>query len=67
MKKVALFFVVMVAAALAASGASFAWRMVEANDWIDRCADETSGAYLVEKQARETYCARTVESVSRDL
>jgi hypothetical protein len=67
MKKVALFFVVLVAAALTVSGVRFAWRMVDANDWIDRCADETSGTYIVDKHVREEYCARTVESVSRDL
>ena len=67
MKKGALFVIVMVATALAVSGASYAWRLVEANDWIDRCSDETSGAYITDDRVREDYCARNVDAVSRDL
>jgi hypothetical protein len=30
--------------------------LLDANDHIDRCADETSGRYIFDKEARATAC-----------
>ena len=67
MKKVALFVIVMMATALAVSAVNVVWGLVEANDWINRCSDETSSTYIADDSAREEFCVRTVDSVSRDL
>ena len=65
-KKIAVFFAVFIAIVLVVLVALYAWRMLEINDWIDRCADETSGSYIADQKARETHCARTVDAISRN-
>lgn len=46
----AIGFVVLISVGLVVKG------LLDANDYIDRCADETSGRYIFDKEARATAC-----------
>jgi hypothetical protein len=67
MKKALVFVIVLVVTMIAVAGATNVWRLLAANDWIDRCSDETSGVYIADDKAREDYCSRTVDGISQDL
>lgn len=59
MKKLAIAAVAGTSLALLVVSVWLVLLLMEENDWIDRCADETSASYIHDEKLRTSECAKT--------